>query len=133
MALQEYIARFSGSTPAPQLDESDSRAVEIEFSKPVELGKAPPCESYASLKPMYELLDGVQKYHACTQPSHMKDCSSFCVDMCRVLDLLPLVVNSLACVLILQGCDSLLELHQKPGAAAALSDRAGREVLEECH
>ena len=68
--LQEYIARFSASTPSIDLD--DARAAEM-VGQPVELGKAPPCEAFASLKPLNELIAGVERYHHCTQPHHVKD------------------------------------------------------------
>ena len=72
IALQEYIARFSGAVGAT-LDDGDTGAIDMSLLGPVELGKAPPCEMYASLRPLAELVAGVQKYHSCTQPAHVKD------------------------------------------------------------
>lgn len=68
MDLKEYIARFSGTAPGTEDDEHG-----LDRSSPVELGKAPPCEAFASLRPIADLLEGVKKYHACTQPTHVKD------------------------------------------------------------
>lgn len=72
--VKAYVARFAA---APSTDEAaDCSTME---ASPVELGKAPPCEAYASLRPFKALEESVSQYHKCTQPAHVKE---------RVLDVL---------------------------------------------
>ncbi|CAE7317742.1 unnamed protein product, partial [Symbiodinium sp. CCMP2592] len=68
--LQEYIGRFSC---APSVAAAGEEKESMKDAAPVELGKSPPSTSYASLRPVQELLQHVEKYHNCTQPAHVKE------------------------------------------------------------
>ena len=71
--VKEFIARFSAcSLPANGGEAEIPQDAEIHESK-VELGRAPPCELYAQLKPFCVLEQTAERYHQCTLPAHVKD------------------------------------------------------------
>lgn len=69
--MKTFIARFSGGVVDADADVGDGQPA------PLELGRAPPCELYASLKPISFLEQAIQKYHTCKFPAHVKDQVSF--------------------------------------------------------
>ena len=76
--VKEFIARFSSFSGAGESEDA-SAGVEGDVKAGgagavlVELGRAPPCELYSSLKPICVLEQSVEEYHKCTQPSQIKD------------------------------------------------------------
>ena len=63
--IKHFIGRFS---PVAQSgDDAELPAAKLE------MGSCPPCELYAKLKPVSELLAACEKYHSASLPKHIKD------------------------------------------------------------
>lgn len=68
--IKQFIARFSSCDMGVDGEENNGGQTPAR----VEIGNCPPCELYAKLRPVSDLFDLIEKYHACTQPKHLRDC-----------------------------------------------------------
>ena len=71
--MKAFIARFSGCTGAVEPGQEGDADGEVAQAAAVELGRAPPCELYSSLKPISVVENAVEKYNTATNPAHVKE------------------------------------------------------------